>query len=81
MKNFDNLTDFTYFATIDEMPENFTGNFGIPRTHHQEKFYMKYPNYWTEYEHRGTIREGVLTVDGEPMPAMVLMYKKSPENP
>lgn len=81
MKNFDNLTDFTYFATIDEMPEDFTGNFGIPTRTELRKFYNKYPKYWTEFEHKGTVKEGVLTVDGEPLPAITLKTKYAPENP
>lgn len=80
MKNFDNLTDFTYFATVEDIPSDFTGSFGIPRTE-LGRFYQRYPEYWTEFEHRGTVKEGVLTIDGEPMPAMTLKHKKAPENP
>lgn len=80
MRQYDNLPNFTHFDSIDDMPEGFTGNFGIPREHFREKFYMKYPTYWEEYEHRGTVRAGVLTIDGEPMPAIVLLYKKAVEN-
>jgi len=80
MKNFDNLTDFTYFATIEEIPEDFTGNLGFPASE-LRKFYKRYPEYWTEFDHRGTIREGVLTVEGEPMPSITLKTKKASENP
>lgn len=80
MKNFDNLTNFTYFPTVEEIPEDFIGNLGFP-SYELGKFYKRYPEYWTEFDHRGTIREGVLTVDGEPMPTITLKTKKSPENP
>lgn len=91
MKNFDQLPEFIYFQTLDEMPQDFTGKFGIPREHFYNVFYVRYPKYWEIFEMKGSVRSGVLSVEGEPLEAIVLMDKKAieptvteentPENP